>query len=53
MRRPISSSLGWSFLALLAGTTGSVAWADSPSAPGEGSPSATSRVEACPTIPMA
>ena len=41
MRRQISSSLRWSFLALLAGTIHSVAWADSPSAPGEGSSSAS------------
>ena len=32
MRRPVSSLLGWLFLLLLAGTTTSVAWADSPAA---------------------
>ena len=42
MRRPVSSLLGWSFLVMLAGTTLSVAWADSPGAPGgEDSPAST------------
>lgn len=46
MRRPVSSSLGWLFLAMLAGATSSVTWADSPPA-SEGetpSTSADSRV---------
>ncbi len=34
MRRPISCSLGWWFLAMLAGTSWSVAWAQAPQEPG-------------------
>ena len=41
MRRPVSSSLGWLFLVMLAGTTGSITWADSPSAACGGRPAAT------------
>ncbi len=41
MRRQLASSLGWLFLVMLAGTTHSVAWADSPAKPGEENPSAT------------
>jgi carboxyl-terminal processing protease len=41
MRRPVSSSLGWLFLVMLAGTTRSVSWADSPAAPEGGNPPAS------------